>query len=55
MDIQKCIQKLRYLETSDCKKTMTEEQRRKEIKETTEKFKKFIIERDTGEIDSLYN
>jgi hypothetical protein len=45
--MQRLIQRLKYLETLDCRAKMTEEERVAERKSVTDQFKTFIVMRDS--------
>lgn len=40
------IRRLRYLETPVCRASMTEEERRKQIVEVTQKFREILLAKD---------
>jgi hypothetical protein len=42
LSIDELIQKLRYLETPSCRRIYSEERRKEEIKEITQRFKKAL-------------
>jgi hypothetical protein len=44
--LEEAIRRLRYLETPACRASISEEERRKQIVEATEQFRKILLAKD---------